>query len=538
MPDQATMKWEAALELLAASGELGPGKVSVLRMTRVIDVDGVLVLVVGFAFARNIIDLNRPAISRALAQVWGRDVAFEVTIDTSAEPISSRSRPGPSLSQSFARPTDPVPAPTPLPQQPSPMTPVTPVTPVTPLPVTPPPVPGAEQLTAVPPSDYGGYLSTPQPTAAPESRTSLNPDASRLNPRYTFDTYVQGASNRLARAAAFAVAEAPARANLNPLDLTVDDNQRAYNPLFIYGGSGLGKTHLLHAIGNYARKLYPGIRVKYVSSEEFVSDFIASVADGHMDSFKDRYRKVDILLLDDVQFLGGKEQTLEEFFHTFNALYMEDKQIVLTSDQPPHELKGFEERLISRFVVGLTTDVQPPDLETRTAILSRKARADGLDLPMDVLEYIATRVTTNIRELEGALIRVSAFASLNKQPIDRTLAEMVLKDIISDPAGEEITSALIMAQTADYFGMTIDDLCNESRKKTFVHVRHVAMYLCRELTDLSLPQIGREFGGRDHTTVMSANRKIRKQMAERRSTFNEVTELTSRIKQAAQTPPR
>ena len=332
MPDQATMKWEAALELLAASGELGPGKVSVLRMTRVIDVDGVLVLVVGFAFARNIIDLNRPAISRALAQVWGRDVAFEVTIDTSAEPISSRSRPGPALSQSFARPTGPVPTPTSLPQQPSPTTPATPVTPVTPLPVTPSPVPGAEPLTAVPPSDYGGYLSTPQPTAAPDSRTPLNPDASRLNPRYTFDTYVQGASNRLARAAAFAVAEAPARANLNPLDLTVDDNQRAYNPLFIYGGSGLGKTHLLHAIGNYARKLYPGIRVKYVSSEEFVSDFIASVADGHMDSFKDRYRKVDILLLDDVQFLGGKEQTLEEFFHIFNTLYMANKQVVLTSD--------------------------------------------------------------------------------------------------------------------------------------------------------------------------------------------------------------
>ena len=206
-----------------------------------------------------------------------------------------------------------------------------------------------------------------------------------------------------------------------------------------------------------------------------ISDFIASVADGHMDSFKDRYRKVDILLLDDVQFLGGKEQTLEEFFHTFNALYMEDKQIVLTSDQPPHELKGFEERLISRFVVGLTTDVQPPDLETRTAILSRKARADGLDLPMDVLEYIATRVTTNIRELEGALIRVTAFASLTKQPIDLTLAEMVLKDILSDPAGEQITAALIMAQTADYFGMTIDDLCGRIRTKTFVHARHVAM---------------------------------------------------------------
>ena len=356
-------------------------------------------------------------------------------------------------------------------------------------------------------------------SAAPSSAA----DSSRLNPRYIFDTYVTGASNRFAHAMAIAVAEAPAR---------------AYNPLFIYGGSGLGKTHLLHAIGNYTRVLFPGIRITYVSSEEFVSDFIASVADGRMDGFKDRYRNVDILLLDDVQFLGGKEQTLEEFFHTFNALQMADKQIVLTSDQPPHELKGFEERLTSRFQEGLTADVQPPDLETRVAILARKARTDGLDLPMEVLDYIASRVTTNIRELEGALIRVSAFASLNQQPIDRTLAEMVLKDIISNPVGEEISAALIMGQTADYFGMTIEDLCSESRKKTFVHVRHIAMYLCREMTDLSLPQIGREFGGRDHTTVMSADRKIRTQMAERRSTFNEVTELTSRIKQAAQAPRR
>jgi len=258
--------------------------------------------------------------------------------------------------------------------------------------------------------------------------------------------------------------------------------------------------------------------------------------DGRMEGFKRRYREVDILLVDDIQFLQGKESTLEEFFHTFNSLHSSGKQVVLTSDQPPKALGGLDERLRSRFEWGLLADVQPPDLETRIAILSRKGTAEGLDLPFDVLEYIASRITTNIRELEGALIRVTAFASLNKQPVDQTLAEMVLKDIISDPEGQEITTSLIMAQTADYFGITIDDLCSANRSRTMVSARHIAMYLCRELTDLSLPKIGREFGGRDHTTVMSADKKIRTLMAERRSTFNQVTELTSRIKQAAQSP--
>ena len=296
---------------------------------------------------------------------------------------------------------------------------------------------------------------------------------------------------------------------------------RAYNPLFIYGGSGLGKTHLLHAIGHYASTLTPAIRVTYVNSEEFTAEFIACLRDGNRDdgrleSFKRRYREVDILLVDDIQFLEGKESTLEEFFHTFNALHSSGKQVVLTSDQPPKALGGLDERLRSRFEWGLLADVQPPDLETRIAILSRKASAEGLDLPMEVLDYIASRVTTNIRELEGALIRVTAFASLNKQGIDQTLAEMVLKDIISDPAGEEITPALIMGQTADYFDISIDDLCSANRSRTIVNARHIAMYLCRELTDLSLPKIGREFGGRDHTTVMSANKKIRTLMSERR----------------------
>ena len=553
MPDTATTMWLSALEALASSGELGQGKVSIIRMTRVIDVDGTLVLVVGSGFAKDIVEQSRGPISRALASVAGTDVPFEVIVDTSLEnsaPVFPRAPivPIPPAAPTFA--------PRVLPTPPSGMTPVPGAASASPsasTPLTPTQEPGAgrqrwsgEPL-APTPERAGRHVyvppTTPQagtptvafhpgrplvvaptaPAAPGISQSTPGSDGTRLNPRYTFDTYVTGASNRFAHATAIAVAEAPAR---------------AYNPLFIYGGSGLGKTHLLHAIGHYARTLNPQVRVKYVNSEEFTADFIACLRDGNRDdgrleSFKRRYRDVDILLVDDIQFLEGKESTLEEFFHTFNALHSSGKQVVLTSDQPPKALGGLDERLRSRFEWGLLADVQPPDLETRIAILSRKARAEGLDLPLDVLEYIASRVTTNIRELEGALIRVTAFASLNKQPIDQTLAEMVLKDIISDPAGQEITTTLIMGQTADYFGITLDDLCGANRSRLIVNARHIAMYLCRELTDLSLPKIGREFGGRDHTTVMSADKKIRTLMAERRSTFTQVTELTSRIKQAA-----
>lgn len=344
-------------------------------------------------------------------------------------------------------------------------------------------------------------------------------DDSKLNPRYTFDTYVVGSSNRFAYAASYAVAETPAK---------------TYNPLFIYGGSGLGKTHLLHGIGHYTRA-YHKSKVKYVNSEEFVSDFITSVSEGRMDAFKRRYRQVDILLVDDIQFLQDKEQTLEEFFHTFNALYNANKQVVLTSDQPTKALK-IDERLRSRFDMGLSTDVQPPDLETRIAILSRRAQADKLDVPLQVLEYIASRISANIRELEGALIRVTAYASINKLPVDLPVAEMVLKDLVSNQDTGNITAALIIGQTADYFGITIEDLSSANRSRTIVTARHIAMYLCRELTDLSLPKIGREFGGRDHTTVMSADKKVRTQMSAQADTYKQVTELTSRIKQAAATP--
>ncbi|TQF04287.1 chromosomal replication initiator protein DnaA [Kitasatospora acidiphila] len=342
--------------------------------------------------------------------------------------------------------------------------------------------------------------------------------AARLNPKYLFDTFVIGASNRFAHAAAVAVAEAPAK---------------AYNPLFIYGESGLGKTHLLHAIGHYSRSLFPGTRVRYVSSEEFTNEFINSIRDGKADAFRKRYRDMDILLVDDIQFLAQKESTQEEFFHTFNTLHNANKQIVLSSDRPPKLLTTLEDRLRNRFEWGLITDVTPPELETRIAILRKKAIQERLNAPADVLEFIASRITRNIRELEGALIRVTAFANLNRSPVDLELAGIVLKDLIpggDEDAGPEITAQVIMQQTAAYFGLTVEDLCGSSRSRVLATARQIAMYLCRELTDLSLPKIGAQFGGRDHTTVMHADRKIRSLMAERRSLYNQVTELTNRIK--------
>ena len=348
---------------------------------------------------------------------------------------------------------------------------------------------------------------------SPSNKTN---DVGQLNPRYVFESFVIGASNRFAHAAAVAVAEAPAK---------------AYNPLFIYGESGLGKTHLLHAIGAYAKELYKNVRVRYVSSEEFTNDFINSIRDDKASVFQKRYRDLDILLVDDIQFLENKERTQEEFFHTFNTLYNSNKQIVISSDRPPKQLTTLEDRLRSRFEWGLITDIQPPELETRIAILRKKAAQDKLNAPDEVLEFIASKISSNIRELEGALIRVTAFASLNKQPVELGLAEIVLKDLIPEDGGPEITEATIMAMTAAYFSLTIDDLCGTSRSRVLVNARQIAMYLCRELTDLSLPKIGSVFGNRDHTTVMHADRKIRQLMAERRSIYNQVTELTNRIKQ-------
>ncbi|MDQ1292359.1 MAG: chromosomal replication initiator protein [Actinomycetota bacterium] len=373
------------------------------------------------------------------------------------------------------------------------------------------------------PGDRGRPFDRPRPElfrAGTGRSSGQRPPAepARLNPKYTFETFVIGASNRFAHAAAVAVAEAPAK---------------AYNPLFVYGESGLGKTHLLHAIGHYAHSLYSGVRVRYVNSEEFTNDFINSIRDDKASAFQRRYRDVDVLLIDDIQFLQGKVQTQEEFFHTFNTLHNANKQVVITSDVPPKRLAGFEERMRSRFEWGLITDVQPPDLETRIAILRKKAIGERLQDKDDVLEYIASKISTNIRELEGALIRVTAFASLNRQQVDLSLAEIVLRDLIPAEDPPEITAPTIMAQTAAYFGLTMEDLCGASRSRVLVNARQIAMYLCRELTDLSLPKIGQQFGGRDHTTVIHADRKIRHLMAERRSIYNQVTELTNRIKQTS-----
>ena len=365
---------------------------------------------------------------------------------------------------------------------------------------------------AEPPAPFDSAGTGREPVASKEA------ESTRLNPRYLFETFVIGSSNRFAHAAAVAVAEAPAK---------------AYNPLFIYGDSGLGKTHLLHAIGHYGMNLYSGLRVRYVSSEEFTNDFINSIRDGRGEHFRRRYRDVDILLVDDIQFLENKEQTQEEFFHTFNTLHNANKQIVISSDRPPQQLVTLEDRLRNRFHWGLITDVQPPELETRIAILRKKAAQERLDAPPEVLEFIASKISTNIRELEGALIRVTAFASLNRQGVDLALAEIVLKDLIPDSSQPEITAATIMAQTAAYFGQSMEELCGSSRSRVLVNARQIAMYLCRELTDLSLPKIGQQFGGRDHTTVMHADKKIRQLMAERRSVYNQVTELTNRIKSQA-----
>ena len=349
----------------------------------------------------------------------------------------------------------------------------------------------------------------------PRSDSGSDIPGTSLNRRYTFDTFIIGASNRFAHAAALAIAEAPAR---------------AYNPLFIWGESGLGKTHLLHAAGNYAQRLFPGMRVKYVSTEEFTNDFINSLRDDRRVAFKRSYRDIDVLLVDDIQFIEGKEGIQEEFFHTFNTLHNANKQIVISSDRPPKQLATLEDRLRTRFEWGLITDVQPPELETRIAILRKKAQMERLAVPDDVLELIASSVERNIRELEGALIRVTAFASLNQTPIDTALAEVVLRDLLADAGTIQISAAVIMAATAEYFDISVEELRGPGKTRSLAQSRQIAMYLCRELTDLSLPKIGQAFG-RDHTTVMYAQRKVHTEMASRREVFDHVKELTTRIRQ-------
>ncbi len=339
-----------------------------------------------------------------------------------------------------------------------------------------------------------------------------------IDPRYTFDAFVIGSSNRFAHAAALSVAEMPAR---------------TYNPLFVHGGAGLGKTHLLHAIGNYVRENFPGMHLRYVSTETFMNEFVDAIRNNTMPAFKRRYRDCDVLLIDDVQFMENKESLQEEFFHTFNHLYAASKQVVLTSDRPPKSIATLEDRLRSRFLSGLITDVQPPELETRLAILHKKAEREPTPVPDEVLEFIASNVKDNIRELEGALIRVSAYGSLTRQPLSRDLAERVLSDIVSAGQPRRITAQMILDATATTFGFSVDDLCSPSRRRPLVIARQVGMYVFREVTDFSYPAIAREFGGRDHTTVMHAVDKISSLMKERRQIYDQVTELILSIKSGA-----
>ncbi|WUF33105.1 chromosomal replication initiator protein DnaA [Kribbella sp. NBC_00482] len=483
----------------------------------------------------------RPDLERILTESFGRDIRIAVTVDPSLDP-ELREQQAPAQPQYTQQPvqhpqqhSQHAPQQQPMQQQPVQQQPAVreplrtdgAFQPTIQSALTDPdnqfiqPAPAPQQYQQQPQqqSPFGQPLGSvaPPPNGSMQPATEAQGEA-RLNPKYTFETFVIGSSNRFAHAAAVAVAEAPGK---------------AYNPQLIYGDSGLGKTHLLHAIGHYVRSLYTGARVRYVSSEEFTNDFINAIRDDKASQFQRRYRDVDVLLIDDIQFLEGKIQTQEEFFHTFNTLHNANKQIVISSDRAPKRLEALEDRLRNRFEWGLITDIQPPDLETRIAILRKKAATERLTAPPEVLEFIASKVQTNIRELEGALIRVTAFASLNRQPVDLSLAEIVLKDLIPEGSKPEVTASMIMGQTASYFGLSIDDLCGSSRSRVLVTARQIAMYLCRELTDLSLPKIGQQFGGRDHTTVMHAERKIRQLMSERRSVFNQVTELTNRIKHQA-----
>lgn len=376
--------------------------------------------------------------------------------------------------------------------------------------------PDLESAAHTPPNPLGPSDVDMETDNLTSTQPITTPPQTRLNDKYTFESFVIGPSNRFSHAAAVAVAEAPAK---------------AYNPLFIYGGSGLGKTHLLHAIGHYTQNLYKGIRIKYVSSEEFTNDFINAIANNRSHEFQNRYREVDVLLIDDIQFLQGKDSTQEAFFHTFNTLHDHNKQVVVTSDMPPKQLTGFEDRMRTRFEWGLITDVQAPDLETRIAILRKKAASEKLKIDDEVLEFMASKVSTNIRELEGALIRVTAFANLNKSEVTMSLVQTVMKDLMLTEEANVIAPTEIISETAQYFELTVEDLYGSSRSQVIAMARQIAMYLCRELTSLSLPKIGQLFGNRDHTTVMYANKKISDLMKERRSVYNQVTELTGRIKQ-------
>jgi chromosomal replication initiator protein len=375
-------------------------------------------------------------------------------------------------------------------------------------------------------TDYGAPEADAEEVAAalpqephPQVRTEeKSVERASFHAKYTFDSFVIGSSNRFAHAAALAVAESPGGG--------------LYNPLFVYGQAGLGKTHLLHAIGHYVQQFHAGLQIRYVTTEQFMNEFIVAVQRKTIPAFHHRYRVADVLLVDDIQLLEGKERTQEEFFHTFNALHPKS-QIVITSDRPPKKMSTLEERLRTRFEWGLITDIQPPDLETRLAILQKKAETEGLTMPPEVLSLIATKVQTNIRELEGALIRIAAYASLSRTEITLPMAQQVLQPLLPDANEARVTPDLVIAVAGEYFGVTPEEICSPNRSRPLVNARQIAMYLCRELTDLSLPKIGERFGGRDHSTVVHADRKIKEEIRERQSSYEQVQELTTRIRQQA-----
>lgn len=511
----ASQVWEAAVELAIADNSLSSLGRAFVRMAHPHTYADTLFRVsVASTTVKDVIEKHALSVmENKLGDILGRDIHIDITIDPS---INERETPLPTEEQNT----------TPLHTSPPPVnssytTPVhtantheqtredtasIPRIPLSTENASPSQMPLAEASTPL----SSGYFDSP--------KTAAKALSAGLNPRHTFENFVVGESNRLANAASRAVSEAPGT---------------VYNPLFMYSNSGLGKTHLMHAIGNYTLKLFPNKSIRYVSAEEFTNAFISAVRDRRQSEFKDEFRNVDVLLIDDIQFIGGKDSTVEEFFHTFNALINANKQIVITSDVAPSLLNGFEERLISRFSSGVTADITTPSLETRIAILEKKAAADSLEVPREVNEYIATNMTTNVREMEGALRRVTAFAGINNQPADLALTQAVLRDLIAASDGVEITSSLIMGKTADYFNITMDDLISSSRVRDLAYARQMAMYLCREMTDLSLPKIGELFGGRDHTTVIHAYKKINAEMSEQPSTYNQVSELTSLIKQVA-----
>ncbi|MDP9800917.1 chromosomal replication initiator protein [Arcanobacterium wilhelmae] len=492
--------WNAATELLLADSRLSSSQEAFVRMAHPLAVvDDIFMIAVGSEFVRNWITEHVSAVmSQQLSEIFGRELKLMISVDPSVneepaaappQPVAPTTQPA-SETERNLRVAGGVPAGEPL----------------------------------EPSYDVYGYtpeaeLDDNDPSVlAQQSALVEQQERAGLNPRYTFDNFVIGESNKFAAATALAVSEAPGT---------------SYNPLFLYSDSGMGKTHLLHAIGNYTLQLSPDRKVLYVSAEQFTNLFINALRDGKQSAFKDEFRTVDVLLIDDIQFMNTKDRTIEEFFHTFNALSTANKQIVITSDVAPKLLSGFEERMISRFASGITTNIDLPNLETRIAILDKKAASDNLKVPRDVIEFIASRMTTNVREMEGALRRVTAFADLSREPVSLEMAETVLKDMISDPGNVTISAAMIMAQVAGYFGIAAADLKSPARTRSLTMPRHIAMYLCREMTDLSLPKIAEVFNRRDHTTVLNALRKVEALMAERQAVFNQVSELTALIKNMA-----